>query len=109
MIYQRLAKVFLIRSGASTAVVGESRGFLAAIRGHASDNERKHVLLLHSRRPQTRNTLHRCPTNNLRTRLGEHRAVEEYASPQDAITHAKQLKSWHRDWKIQLIEKDNLD
>jgi predicted GIY-YIG superfamily endonuclease len=33
--------------------------------------------------------------------------VETFASPQEAIAREKQLKNWHRDWKIQLIEKDN--
>jgi putative endonuclease len=62
----------------------------------------------------------------LRTRLEQHRAgrgskfvskykirrlvyVETFASPQEAIAREKQLKNWRRDWKIQLIEKDNLD
>jgi putative endonuclease len=30
-------------------------------------------------------------------------------SPEEAIAREKQLKFWRRDWKIQLIEKDNLD
>jgi putative endonuclease len=34
--------------------------------------------------------------------------LEEFASPQDAIAREKQLKNWRRDWKIQLIEKENL-
>ena len=33
--------------------------------------------------------------------------VEEFASPRDAIAREKQLKNWHRDWKIRLIEEDN--
>jgi putative endonuclease len=33
--------------------------------------------------------------------------VEAFASPQQAIAREKQLKNWRRDWKIQLIEKDN--
>ena len=35
--------------------------------------------------------------------------METYASPQEAIAREKQLKEWRRDWKIQLIEEDNLD
>jgi putative endonuclease len=65
-------------------------------------------------------------TNSLRTRLEQHRAghgsefvkkygvyrlvhAEEFSSPQEAIQREKQLKNWRRDWKIQLIEQDNLD
>ena len=36
-------------------------------------------------------------------------AGEEFASTQDAVTREKQLKNWHRDWKIRLIEEDNPD
>jgi putative endonuclease len=66
-------------------------------------------------------TLHIGITNNLRTRLEQHRAgrgsefvrqykvfrlvhVETFASPQEAIAREKQLKNWRRDWKIRLIE-----
>jgi putative endonuclease len=35
--------------------------------------------------------------------------MEEYASPQEAIRREKQLKEWHRDWKIRLIEQENPD
>jgi putative endonuclease len=35
--------------------------------------------------------------------------VEAFTSPQDAISREKQLKNWHRDWKIRLIEENNLD
>ena len=65
-------------------------------------------------------------TNNLRTRLEQHRAgrgskfvskykihrlvyVEAFASPREAIAREKQLKNWRRDWKIRLIEQDNVD
>ena len=65
-------------------------------------------------------------TNNLRTRLEQHRSgrgsefvkkygvhrlvhVELFASPQEAIAREKQLKNWRRSWKIQLIEKENPD
>lgn len=32
---------------------------------------------------------------------------EEYQFIEDAISREKQLKNWHRQWKINLIEKDN--
>lgn len=32
---------------------------------------------------------------------------ETYQYIQDALAREKQLKNWHRDWKINLIEKDN--
>ena len=35
--------------------------------------------------------------------------VEEFASPQEAISREKQLKNWRRDWKIRLIEEANPD
>jgi putative endonuclease len=71
-------------------------------------------------------TLYIGVTNNLRARLEQHRAgrgskfvkqygvlrlvhVEEFALPQEAIAREKQLKNWRRDWKIQLIEENNLD
>jgi putative endonuclease len=71
-------------------------------------------------------TLYIGVTNNLRTRLEQHRCGrgsefvkkysgyrfvhgETFASPRDAIAREKQLKNWHRDWKIRLIEEENLD
>ena len=33
--------------------------------------------------------------------------VEEFATAIDAITREKALKKWKREWKIELIEKDN--
>ena len=33
--------------------------------------------------------------------------VEEFQYIADAIAREKQLKSWHRQWKINLIEHDN--
>ncbi|MGO2103488.1 GIY-YIG nuclease family protein [Psychroflexus halocasei] len=32
---------------------------------------------------------------------------EDFQYVNDAIAREKQLKSWQRDWKIELIEKDN--
>jgi putative endonuclease len=73
-----------------------------------------------------RGTLYIGITNNLRKRLEQHRSghgsefvkkycvhrlvhMEVFASPQEAIAREKQLKDWHRDWKIRLIEQNNLD
>ena len=71
-------------------------------------------------------TLYIGITNNLRARLELHRMglgsefvkkysvhrlvyVEPYENAEDAIRREKQLKKWNRDWKIQLIEQDNLE
>ena len=82
-----------------------------------------HIYILASRKY---GTLYIGVTNDLRTRLEQHRNgqgskfvkkygvhrlvhVETFASPQEAIAREKQLKNWHRDWKIRLIEENNLD
>jgi putative endonuclease len=79
------------------------------------------VYLLASRRNRT---LYIGVANNPRMRLEQHHAgsgsefvkkygvhrlvhVEEFSLPLDAIAREKQLKDWRRDWKIQLIEKEN--
>ena len=71
-------------------------------------------------------TLYIGVTNDIRTRLEQHRSgrgskfvqqhkvfrlvhVETFATPQEAIAREKQLKFWKRDWKIKLIETDNPD
>jgi putative endonuclease len=73
-----------------------------------------YVYILASRRY---GTLYVGVTSNVRTRLEQHRAgrgsqfvrqyevfrlvlVEEFASPQEAISRENQLKNWRRDWKI---------
>jgi putative endonuclease len=70
-------------------------------------------------------TLYIGVTNDLRNRIEQHRSghgskfvskyriyrlvyVETFASPLEAIAREKQLKNWRRDWKIELIEKENL-
>jgi len=82
-----------------------------------------HVYVLASGR---HGTLYIGITNNLAFRLDQHRQgrgsefvrkygvnrlvyVEEYPTSIEAIAREKQLKKWKRDWKIQLIEKDNLE
>jgi putative endonuclease len=73
---------------------------------------------------QSRGTLYIGVTNNLNRRLVEHRAgtfesfskkyglthlvyFEECSKIDDAIAREKQLKNWHRQWKINLIESVN--
>ena len=34
---------------------------------------------------------------------------EEFSDISEAIQREKQLKKWNRDWKIELIEKENPD
>jgi putative endonuclease len=82
-----------------------------------------HVYILASRR---HGTLYIGVTNNLPFRIQQHRLghgsefvrkygvnrlvyVEGYETAVEAIRREKQLKKWNRDWKIQLIEQDNLE
>jgi putative endonuclease len=82
-----------------------------------------HVYILASRR---HGTLYIGVTNSLQKRLVEHRTgkgssfvkqygvhrlvhVESYERVEDAIAREKQLKRWKRDWKIELIERENLE
>ena len=82
-----------------------------------------YVYILASRK---HGTLYIGVTNNVSTRLEQHRSgrgsefvkkysvhrlvhVETFPSPQEAIAREKQLKNWHRDWKTRLIEEDNPD
>ena len=71
-----------------------------------------------------RGTLYIGFTNELKRRMKEHRSgvidgfskkynlkmlvhVEQYEYVNNAIAREKQLKRWHRDWKINLIEQQN--
>jgi putative endonuclease len=71
-------------------------------------------------------TLYIGVTNSLQTRIEQHRAgkgsllvkkygifrlvyVESYDRIEEAISREKRLKRWKRDWKIELIERDNLE
>jgi putative endonuclease len=82
-----------------------------------------HVYILASRR---HGTLYIGVTNSLQTRVEQHRNgtgsefvkkygvyslvhVESYERAEEAIAREKQLKRWKRDWKIELIERDNLE
>ena len=63
-------------------------------------------------------------TNNLVKRVWQHKTemvdgfskkyklkklvyFEEYQNPAEAITREKQLKNWHRQWKLNLIKSKN--
>ncbi|MGC2777793.1 MAG: GIY-YIG nuclease family protein [Bradyrhizobium sp.] len=71
-------------------------------------------------------TLYVGVTNSIHKRLQQHRDgqgslfvkkyevfrlvyVETYSVAEEAIIREKQLKRWKRDWKIELIERDNLE
>jgi len=71
-------------------------------------------------------TLYIGVTNSLQKRMEQHRAgkgsefvkrygvhrliyTEAYERVEEAIAREKQLKRWKRDWKIELIERDNPD
>jgi putative endonuclease len=73
---------------------------------------------------QPRGTLYIGVTSNLAARLWQHRSkaspgftseydvrmlvrFEQFGDMERAIGREKQLKHWHRQWKINLIEADN--
>jgi len=73
---------------------------------------------------KTNTTLYVGVTNSITKRLFEHKFglldgftkkyklkkliyLEEYRDIREAIAREKQLKNWHRDWKINLIKKVN--
>lgn len=83
--------------------------------------KRYHVYIITN---QSRGTLYVGVTNDLARRLAEHRAgsfesfskqyrlarlvySEECPNIYDAIAREKQLKNWHRQWKVNLIETLN--
>ena len=72
------------------------------------------------------NVLYIGMTNDLTRRVSEHKQkvvkgftakyncnklvwFEEHSDSDEALTREKQLKNWKRDWKNQLIEKENPD
>jgi len=72
----------------------------------------------------TRTVLYIGVTNNVERRVWEHRNgeggvftakykchylvfYEDYADVNNAIAREKQLKNWKREWKLDLIRKDN--
>ncbi len=82
-----------------------------------------YVYILASRR---HGTLYVGVINSLQKRLTEHQSgqgssfvktygvyrlvyVEAYERPDEAIAREKQLKHWKRDWKIELIERENFE
>jgi predicted GIY-YIG superfamily endonuclease len=84
-----------------------------------------HVPRLYSRKPPSRNSVHRRNQFASKTagaapkwrRLFVREAngvfrlvyVESYERAEEAIAREKQLKRWKRDWKIELIERDNFE
>jgi len=84
-------------------------------------NEKYYVYILTNKR---NGTLYIGMTNDVIRRVYEHKQkrikgftkkyglsklvhYEEYSFVNDAIVREKQLKTWKRNWKIQLIEKNN--
>jgi putative endonuclease len=72
----------------------------------------------------TRSVLYIGVTGNLEVRVWQHRNnegsvftskykchylvyFEDYRSIRHAIAREKQLKNWHREWKLNLIKEDN--
>ncbi|MFC1563767.1 GIY-YIG nuclease family protein [candidate division KSB1 bacterium] len=84
-------------------------------------NKKHYVYILSN---QNNKTLYIGVTNNLERRVYEHKNelingftkkyklkklvyYEEYDYINDAIKREKQLKNWHRDWKVNLIRSNN--
>ena len=73
---------------------------------------------------RSRTTFYTGVTNNLQRRLYEHKIglvkgftkiyllkylmyYEEYINIEEAIIREKQIKNWHRQWKVNLIREKN--
>jgi putative endonuclease len=130
IIYQRLAKVFLICSDEPIIVVlAKARThypkseFVTALEPRMNAARSYYVYILASRH---HGTLYIGITSDIRVRIEAHRTgrgsqfvkkygvfrlvhLEEFATPLEAIAREKQLKFWKRDWKIKLIEQENPD
>lgn len=128
MIYQVLAKVFLICSGAPLVVPAQAGTHklpqLEELRLVLSMSKNERVLRLHPRQRPARH-VYIGITSNLGARLELHRKgrgskfvqqykvhrlvhVETFARALEAIAREKQLKNWQRRWKIRLIEENNV-
>ena len=72
-----------------------------------------------------RGTIYIGVTADIRARIWQHKTqpegfvaryevqelvhIEEYPTIEEAIAREKALKKWHREWKIELIERENRD
>ena len=87
---------------------------------------RKYTYYVYIMTNKTNTTFYIGVTNNIVKRSFEHRTglidgftkkyklkklvyIEEFSDVKEAISREKQLKNWHRDWKINLIRKENPD
>ena len=86
--------------------------------------QRKFIYYVYILTNKTNSTFYIGVTNSITKRLFEHKFglqegftkkykvkklvyLEEYNDIKEAIAREKQLKNWHRDWKINLIKKVN--
>ncbi|MBI9040709.1 GIY-YIG nuclease family protein [Lutibacter sp.] len=84
----------------------------------------KHQYYVYILSSKIRGTLYVGMTNDLQRRINEHKTrikkgftekygvhklvyFETFQFVKDAITREKNIKKWKRDWKIELIEKEN--
>ena len=87
---------------------------------------RKYVYYVYIMTNKTNTSFYIGVTNNIVKRSFEHRTglidgftkkyklkklvyIEEFNDIKEAIAREKQLKNWHRDWKVNLIKKVNSD